>query len=104
MTHVARYAFYRWFDETLERCIAALAERALAYARAQKVDLSGTLCGVTDWYIVDATTVTLRDALRKEFPGRGRMRRSRCIKSSPSDAEPSCANISVRPGSMTDGI
>jgi hypothetical protein len=69
--HVARSAFSRWFDEPLERCMAALADRALAYARAQQVDLSGPLCGVTDWYIVDATTVTVRDALRKEFPGTG---------------------------------
>jgi hypothetical protein len=26
---------------------------------------------VHDWYIVDATTVTVRDALRAEFPGTG---------------------------------
>jgi putative transposase len=69
--HVARSAFYRWFDEPLERFMAALADRALAYARAQQVDLSGPLCGVQDWYIVDATTVTVRDALREEFPGTG---------------------------------
>jgi len=69
--HVARSAFYRWFDEPLERCMAALADRALAYARAQQVDLSGPLRGVTDWYIVDATTVTVREALRQEFPGTG---------------------------------
>jgi Transposase DDE domain len=68
---VARSAFYRWFDEPLERFMEALAERALAYARAQPVDLSGPLCGVQDWYIVDATTVTVRDALREEFPGTG---------------------------------
>jgi len=69
--HVARSAFYRWFDEPLEQCMEVLADRALAYARAQQVDLSGPLCGVTDWYIVDATTVTVRDALREEFPGTG---------------------------------
>jgi len=68
---VARSAFYRWFDEPLERFMAALAERAVAYARAQQVDLSGPLCGVKDWYIVDSTTVRVRDALRKEFPGTG---------------------------------
>jgi len=68
---VARSAFYRWFDEPLERFMAALADRALAYARAQEVDLSGPLCGVKDWYIVDATTVTVSDALREEFPGTG---------------------------------
>jgi putative transposase len=68
---VARSAFYRWFDEPLERFMAALAERALAYARAQQVDLSGPLGGVHDWYIVDSTTVTVRDALREAFPGTG---------------------------------
>jgi len=68
---VARSAFYQWFDEPLERFMEALAERAQAYARAQTVALSGPLCGVTDWSIVDATTVTVRDALREEFPGTG---------------------------------
>jgi hypothetical protein len=51
--------------------MAGLAARALAYARAQQVDVSGPLCGVTDWDIVDATTVTRRDALREAFPGTG---------------------------------
>lgn len=68
---VARSAFYRWFDEPLERFMAALADRALAYARAQQVDLSGPLAGVQDWYIVDSTTIRVRDALHKEFPGTG---------------------------------
>jgi hypothetical protein len=68
---VARSAFYRWFDEPLERFMEALAERALAYARAQQVDLSGPLCGVEDWYIVDSTTVKVRDTLLQEFPGTG---------------------------------
>jgi hypothetical protein len=69
--HVARSAFYRWFDEPLERCMAALAARALTYARAQQVDLAGPLRDVTDWSIVDATTVTVRDALLEECPGTG---------------------------------
>ena len=47
--HVARSAFYRWFDEPLERFMAALADRALTYARAQQVDLAGPLRDVTDW-------------------------------------------------------
>jgi putative transposase len=68
---VARSAFYRWFDAPLEQFMAALAERAMAYARAQQVDLSGILDEVKDWYIVDSTTVTVRDALRAEFPGTG---------------------------------
>jgi hypothetical protein len=46
---VARSAFSRWFDEPRERFMAALAERAVAYARAQQVDLSGPLWGVKDW-------------------------------------------------------
>src|SRR5215510_9290795 len=69
--HVARSAFYRWFDEPLERFMEALAQRALAYARSQQVDLSGPLCGVKDWYIVDSTTVKVRDALGDAFPGTG---------------------------------
>jgi putative transposase len=68
---VARAAFYRWFDEPLERFMAALAERALAYARGQQVDLTGILGGVKDWYIVDSTTVRVRAALQEEFPGTG---------------------------------
>jgi Transposase DDE domain len=68
---VARSAFYRWFDEPLARFLAALADQALAYARAQQVDLSGLLGVVKDWYIVDSTTVTVRDALREECPGAG---------------------------------
>ena len=68
---VARWACYRWFDEPLERFLAALAERALAYARTQQVDLTGMLGGVKEWYIVDSTTVRLRAALQEEFPGPG---------------------------------
>jgi hypothetical protein len=51
--------------------MTALADRALAYARAQKIDLTGILGGVKDWYIVDSTTVRVRDALQEEFPGTG---------------------------------
>jgi putative transposase len=68
---VARSAFYRWFDEPLEQFMATLADRALAYARAQQVDLSGILGEVKDWDIVDSTTIRVRDALREEFPGTG---------------------------------
>jgi putative transposase len=68
---VTRAAFYRWFDEPLERFMEALAQRALAYAQAQPVDLPGPLSGVKDWYIVDSTTIKVRDALREDFPGTG---------------------------------
>jgi DDE family transposase len=69
---VARAAFYRWFDEPLEHFMEAVADRALGYARAQQVDLAGILGGVKDWYIVDSTTVRVRDALRAECPGTGK--------------------------------
>jgi len=68
---VARAAFYRWFDEPLERFMEALAERGLAYARAPQVDRSGPLCGVEDWSSVDSTTVKGRDTRLQEFPGTG---------------------------------
>ena len=69
--HVARSACYRGFDVPLEQFMEALAQRGLAYARAQQVDLSGPLGSVKDGYIVDSTTVTVRDALREAFPGTG---------------------------------
>jgi hypothetical protein len=69
---VARSACYRWLDEPLEHFMAALAERARPYARAQQVDLSGILGGVKNWYMVDSTPVTVREALRAEFPGTGK--------------------------------
>jgi hypothetical protein len=51
--------------------MAALAERALAYARAQPVDVPGPLSGVKDWSIVDSPTVQVRDALIADVPGPG---------------------------------
>jgi hypothetical protein len=63
---------YRWFDEPLEHFMAALADRALTYARAQQVDLAGILGGVKDWSVVDATTVNVREALRADVPGTGK--------------------------------
>jgi hypothetical protein len=51
--------------------MAALAERALAYARAQEVDLPGPLSEVKDWYIVNSTTVRVRDAPIGDFRGAG---------------------------------
>ena len=69
--HVVRSACDRGFDEPLERCMEALAAPALAYARAQEVELSGPRGDVQDWDIVDATTVSVRDALRAACPGAG---------------------------------
>jgi len=68
---VARSACYRWFDEPLEPCMAALAARALADARAPQVDRSGPRCGGPDWSLVEATTVRGRDARREACPVTG---------------------------------
>jgi hypothetical protein len=68
---VARSACSRWFEEPLARCMAALADPALAYARAPQVDRSGSLGVGQDWDRVDSPTVTVRDARREEVPGAG---------------------------------
>jgi hypothetical protein len=69
--HVARSACSRWCAAPLEQGMEALAQRGLADAQAPPVDLSGPLGGVQAWSMVDATTVTGRDALREEVPGTG---------------------------------
>lgn len=69
---VARGASYAWFSEAFEQTMAAVATRALAYARLQPLDLPGWLGKpVTDWHIVDSTTVKLEDELRDEYPSTG---------------------------------
>jgi putative transposase len=68
---VTRAAVSRGFDEPRERFREELAQRALAYARAQQVDRPGPLSGVTDWSIVDSTTLKVREALLEECPGTG---------------------------------
>jgi hypothetical protein len=68
---VARSACSRWCDAPLERCMGARAERALADARAQPVELSGPRCGVQEWSMLAATPVTVRDARRAACPGTG---------------------------------
>ncbi len=70
-TPVARSAGYRWFDEALERLMATLSERAMAYARTMELDLPGILGGVSDWVIVDSTTVRICDDLIEQYPGTG---------------------------------
>lgn len=69
---ISRAAFYKRFDERLEKLMAALAQHALTFAATLKVDLPGILGGVTDWYIVDSETIKLRDALMAEWPGCGK--------------------------------
>jgi hypothetical protein len=101
---VARSAFYRWFDEPLERFMAALADHALAYVQAQQVDLAGPLGGVKDRYIVDSTTVRVLGALREEFPGTGDYAAIKVHKVLSVGCGAPCATMSALPGSMTAGI
>jgi hypothetical protein len=70
---VARGGFYAWFGQKLEATMAGLAEHALAYARAQPLDLPPLLKRYArDWHIVDSTTLRLQDELFAEYPGAGK--------------------------------
>lgn len=70
---VARGGFYAWFGPQLEATMAGLSERALAYARAQPLDLPPLLKRhARDWHIVDSTTLRLQDELVTEYPGAGK--------------------------------
>ena len=70
-TKVKRSAFYGWFTEPLERVLAVLLARAIDAGQRQTKLLPGILGGVSDWRIVDATTVRLRGELVDTFPGAG---------------------------------
>jgi hypothetical protein len=71
-TRVVRGVFYGWFGEELETIMVDIRALALAYAAAMKRDLPGLLGEhVTDWHIVDSSTVKLDQALLKEYPGAG---------------------------------
>jgi hypothetical protein len=68
---VVRGAFYAWFDEPLERLLETLlAEARKAGTETPKI-LPGILGGVSDWRIVDSTTIKLDDALIAEWAGAG---------------------------------
>lgn len=68
---VARGAFYTWFTAPLELLLTELLRRAIAYGQAAPKLLPGILRSVSDWRIVDSTTVKLDDALVAEWPGAG---------------------------------
>ena len=70
-TKVGRSAFYSWFTAPLERVLIVLLARAIAAGQRQQKLLPGILGGVTDWRIVDATTVRLRGELVDTYPGPG---------------------------------
>ena len=68
---VVRGTFYSWFTEPLLKLLTVLLERAIATGQRQPPLLPGILGGVTDWRVVDSTTVKLDDALVDTFPGAG---------------------------------
>jgi hypothetical protein len=71
-TSVVRGGFYGWFGAELEAVMLAVRQRALSYARTLPRDLPGLLGDhVTDWHIVDSSTVKLNKALIAEYPGTG---------------------------------
>lgn len=68
---VVRGTFYAWFTEPLRGLLVDLLERAILIGQRQPMLLPGILGGVTDWRVVDSTTVRLDDALVDTFPGAG---------------------------------
>jgi putative transposase len=71
-TRVVRGVFYGWFGKELETIMDEIRALALAYAGSMKRDLPGLLGEhVTDWHIVDSSTVKLDQALLGEYPGAG---------------------------------
>ena len=68
---VVRAAFYSWFHAPLERLITELLRRAIDVGQQQEKILPGILAGVTDWRIVDSSTIKLEKSLIKEYPGCG---------------------------------
>jgi len=69
--NVSPPAFYQWFTPWFELLMERLAERALAYSRAQVVDLPAVMQMASDWIIVDASTCRLPDAFWNVYPGAG---------------------------------
>jgi hypothetical protein len=69
---VVRGAAYKWFGDAFEKVMEDVRRRALDYANAMPRDLPGVLGRhVTDWLVVDSSTVKLDRALIDEYPGTG---------------------------------
>lgn len=68
---IRRGTFYSWFTEPLLKLVTELLDKAISLGQQQAKLLPGILGGVTDWRVVDSTTVRLDDALIDTFPGAG---------------------------------
>lgn len=68
---VGRGGFYSWFNEPLEQLLTELLRRAQLAAAQAPMLLPGILGTVSDWRIVDSTTIQLERALIDEWRGAG---------------------------------
>jgi hypothetical protein len=68
---IVRGAFYAWFTEPLELLLSELLRRALQAAHSLPKLLPGLLGTVSDWRIIDSTTIALRPELIREWIGCG---------------------------------
>ncbi|AUX46375.1 uncharacterized protein SOCE26_078810 [Sorangium cellulosum] len=68
---VRRGTFYGWFTAPLLDLLTELLNRAIAIGQRQPKLLPGILGGVSDWRVVDSTTIRLDDALVGDFPSTG---------------------------------
>ena len=68
---VVRGAFYAWFTEPLEMLLSELLRRALQVASTLPKLLPGILGTVSDWLVVDSSTVVLRHKLVEQWKGCG---------------------------------
>ena len=66
---VVRGAFYAWFNEPLEMLLSELLRRAMQAASVLPKLLPGVLGTVSDWRIVDSTTIGLRPKLMEHWKG-----------------------------------
>lgn len=68
---VGRGGFYSWFNEPLEKLLVELLSRAQRAAAEVPLILPGILGTVSDWRVVDSTTIKLDDELIGEWKGAG---------------------------------
>jgi putative transposase len=68
---VRRGTFYGWFTAPLLELLTELLDRAITIGQRQPKLLPGILGGVSDWRVVDSTTIRLNDALIGDFPSTG---------------------------------
>lgn len=66
-----RATFDGWFTAPLLDLLTELLDRAIDIGRRQPKLLPGILGGVSDWRVVDSTTIRLDDALVGDFPSTG---------------------------------